>query len=417
MCGQSPGHVVQSTNWRVARVWLVVAIAGYLLASPLGLVLGTSVFYITKALSAVLVLPGLYLAIKRGISKSEFLLGLSVLYAASLAPVALTLDAPPFYVVSDIMGLAVLVAAALIGRHLLLEEARRALNWILTFGVAGWALWLLLVTSGVVVAKLPAFDPVTTGIVFGYVVYQGGWRRICALAALPVVFWANVQLVSRTGAVAFGLFSLLSVLILIGRKSPAFAAVIVIVVVLIGTASWWFDEAAAVIGGTAVWQMTFLDTGLDESTEARFLEFSAQVASIKDVGGLAYFSGLGPGAVFEFEGDFVHHAHVSPVFLWFKFGLIGLLLYFWFTWFVVARLVLALFSKASCSAYGDKERAGKASLGLIFYAAVGASIMVLPGQLVLWNPVLGLLAGVAHGHRLGWAGEKNNRPVPPCYPH
>jgi hypothetical protein len=373
----------------------------YLMASADGLVWGPPVFY---ALKAATVLPvGLYWIAK--LYKARLLAPrglrfplLCTLWAGLLAPVAYYTGAgPPFYVAGDLLGLFTLVTAAAYGYDITSRQRYQLLCGLAVAGVAAFATWLLL-RSSFVVAKLPALHPFILGMALAQVHFGRRGARLVSMALLVVAFYFNLLISqSRTGAVVLVVLVMMGWLF--GNRARMWLLGLALAVAVLALLGYQYQHDG--VFSLTVWEMTFQGSGeLDQSTRARLVEIESQLDALSQAGPLALVTGLGPGALYEdptgFLGDVsIHHAHFTPVFLWFKFGALGLALYVWMC--IVGVKSLRVFLKIRKASIPGASREERLAVACVVFALAGAILQTLAGQEFLWNPVLGILVGSAVG--------------------
>jgi O-antigen ligase len=253
--------------------------------------------------------------------------------------------------------------------------------------------YFLLVSAGLLEAKRPAIHPFAFAATVAFALAAERRRESLAwMAAVLLIFYINLfESQSRGGVLGLVVVGLAAALLM-----RSFRLLLLIAVVAVLT----WNMAPEDYGIRKIFEMTFADSeqGLDQSSAGRIYEIEMQMARFREDGNVAtYMTGFGPGAEYPdllgiSEKEKLHHAHITPVFLYFKFGLIGLIAYvmltlwlWWrtFYWLMKVRVRNQLSGK-------DLKLYMATLLGLLAYTFQTG----LVGQEFLANPLVGVLIGV-----------------------
>jgi len=292
------------------------------------------------------------------------------------------------YIIADTMGILVIILimiAFYLYMNLILNYAK-LIKSLLTIYFIIFIIYFCLVFFGFVIAKIPAIHIFVFSMLL--ILFFTEQRKI-------FLFWALLSFIEGTylgesrGFVVEAIFVFFVYIFLLKK----YRHIILITALLV--------FLMPVFLKTALHSYVFLslsqfikDVKSDPSFFQRILEVKLQFDYLSKNGVFFnYIFGFGPGAEYiDYTGVTgkykQHHAHITPIFMYFKFGILGLMSWA-YLWYIVFKGIIEIKIK---KIYRRDFYLGKIYL-LSYFGILSYGLQTLIGQEFLFNPLLGMFIG------------------------
>lgn len=294
--------------------------------------------------------------------------------------IALENKNPFFYLLADVIGLLVTFCVFLaVLKYKLKHLIKRFDSILIVFSLLNCSM-VILTFYGVDDNKIFGIHPV----VFAYILSK-------TLNAKPrSIYFAFYFLI---------LLIFITMILFSDSRGSFYSATLLIIAYLIYSKSYvvlgFVISAFFTLGAlvNVILSKVFLGEGkVDGSTYARIYEVQMQLESLRNAEWYSWLIGMGSGALYPdldrvYGVEFLHHAHITPVFILYKFGIFALFLFFMLVYMVPISLFIANLKR---SRNWTREHQLMNRTTFLCCSAYALQITFV-GQEFLWNPILAMI--------------------------